>query len=157
MSSCCSTPSSTSEKQNDDSCCSTSVPRKASCPGCQQESRTVEALTLLHQLKAPLNQSLQAENYYFCASADCDVVYFDLAGNLYLRGDLRQDVGQKSTASDRTLCYCFDVHADHVAQEIEQHGHSTSKDFVVQMTKTKQCACDLRNPSGQCCLKDFPK
>jgi len=30
------------------------------------------------------------------------------------------------------------------------------KDFVVEQTKADVCACDIRNPSGRCCLKDFP-
>ena len=156
MSSCCSTPSSSEEKTSE-SCCSSAAPRKAPCPSCGHESLAVETLTLLHQLKSPLNRQLPSGKFYFCASTDCDVVYFNQDGKQYHRADLRQEVGQKSTASGRLLCYCFDVHADRVHEELEQTGKSATKEFVVEMTKTKQCACDIRNPSGQCCLKDFPK
>lgn len=153
MSSCC---SSDKESQND-SCCSTEAPRKAPCPACGHECLHVDSTTLIHQLHAPFNQQLEDGSYYFCPSSTCDVVYFDLQGGQYTQAQLRQEVGQKSQREDRTLCYCFDVHADQVAREIEQNGNSSSKAFVVAMTKAKRCACDIRNPSGQCCLKDFPK
>lgn len=156
MSNCCSSES-TTEKDTGDSCCSTPAPRKANCPGCQHESQPVEHLTLMHQLKAPLNQQLTEGTFYFCDDNSCDVVYFNSDDMSYRLTDLRQEVGQKSSASDRMLCYCFDIRSDRVTSEIAQHGHSPSKEFVVKMTKNKQCACDIRNPSGRCCLKDFPK
>jgi hypothetical protein len=28
---------------------------------------------------------------------------------------------------------------------------------VIEQTRLHNCACDVRNPSGRCCLKDFPK
>lgn len=28
---------------------------------------------------------------------------------------------------------------------------------IKEKTKEQVCACDVRNPSGKCCLKDFPK
>lgn len=115
------------------------------------------ANTLLHQLHTPFNQQFGDDAFYFCASVDCDVVYFNLQGKTYEQAQLRQPVGQKSTAADRMLCYCFDIRADQVADEMTAQGHSPSKDFVTRMTKEQRCACDLRNPAGRCCLKDFPK
>jgi hypothetical protein len=112
---------------------------------------------LLHQLKYPLNRQLDDNAYYFCASVDCDLVYFSLGDKRYKQDQLRQAVGQKSSAADRMLCYCFDIRADQVTDETKQNGHSDSKEFVIEMTKSKRCACDIRNPSGQCCLKDFPR
>jgi hypothetical protein len=88
---------------------------------------------------------------------ECDTVYFGEDGSLYRRDDLRQDVGQKSTDRDRTLCYCFDVTESTVLEELERTGKSQSKAFVMEQVKQKQCACEIRNPSGKCCLKDFPK
>jgi hypothetical protein len=32
-----------------------------------------------------------------------------------------------------------------------------TREFVVEQTKLKHCACEVQNPSGKCCLKDFPK
>jgi len=31
------------------------------------------------------------------------------------------------------------------------------RDFVVAQTRLGLCACDTRNPSGRCCLIDFPR
>jgi len=32
-----------------------------------------------------------------------------------------------------------------------------AKSFVIEKTKGHFCECEARNPSGKCCLKDFPK
>jgi len=146
-------------------CCSTSSgspdPVKTisttNCVSCGAESRPVARQTLLHQLKHPQLMTLPDVSFHFCAEPACDVVYFGNDETSYLLDDLRQDVGQKSTDPDRTLCYCFDVTESNVLQEREKSGQSLSRAFVMEQVKLKQCACDTRNPSGQCCLKDFPK
>ncbi|MCW8884045.1 MAG: hypothetical protein OQK12_02170 [Motiliproteus sp.] len=127
------------------------------CPSCQARSKSVGLMTLLHQVKAPLNRSLSDKAYFFCAQVDCDTVYFSLDGLRLNREQVREPVGQKSEDPERTLCYCFDISDAMVSDEIRLTGTSSSKAFVVEQTKIKNCACDIRNPSGRCCLKEFPK
>jgi len=43
----------------------------------------------------------------FCPNTDCDVVYFDAAGSLYTRTDVRVPVWQKEPFGERMVCYCF--------------------------------------------------
>lgn len=144
-------------------CCSSNkdksslVNQVVMCPSCHARAKGVGLTTLLHQVKAPLNQSLSDQAYFFCAQVDCETVYFTLNGLRFNREQICGSVGQKSLDPERTLCYCFDITAAMVSDEIRLEGNSSSKAFVVEQTKLKNCACDLRNPSGRCCLKEFPK
>ncbi len=107
--------------------------------------------TVLHQLQRPWEQSPQTGSVYFCSSAGCDLVYFDAQG-LRITGELlRQPVGQKQTGEARVLCYCFGVSLGDWLQ------NPSVRAFVMTQTKAGVCACEIRNPSGRCCLGDFPK
>ena len=127
---------------------------KAACPGCKKPGEHVSTTTLLHQLTTPWQHPIAENDYYFCSQIDCDVVYFSTRGHPFDCTQLRQSVGQKSTEATRTLCYCFDIR-----QSDLYDAKSTKKcrEFVIEKTRSKACACDTRNPSGRCCLRDFPK
>ncbi|MEN8170840.1 MAG: hypothetical protein ABFS08_11520 [Pseudomonadota bacterium] len=139
-----------------DNCCESSQnkPREAACPGCQQAGATVEHTTLLHQLTTPWQQSLSDAQYYFCAQPGCEVVYFNTDGSRFTTKALRQPVGQKSEDARRIICYCFDIHLNDLA---DPQAAKQSREFVIKETRNKACACEMRNPSGRCCLRDFPK
>ena len=137
------------------SCCSTeSTPTKAPCPGCGQQGDAVSHSTLLHQLRTPWQQSLDEEAHYFCSSPQCDTVYFNTSGRQYMRDEVRQEVGQKSTNPERLLCYCFDIRYSDLG---DADSVRLCREFVIEKTREKQCVCEQRNPSGSCCLRDFPK
>jgi len=130
--------------------CKTEKPRRLKCPRNGKVYMEVSAKTMWHHLKMPWIHQLQEQAYYFCDDPDCDVVYFGQDGTLFTQDDLRSLVGQKIEDSDRTLCYCFGVRLS------DYQSDKRLKNFVVEQTKAGVCACDIRNPSGRCCLKDFP-
>ena len=130
---------------------------KVICASCGAVGHRVARKTLLHQLKHSELMTLHGASFHFCAKIDCDVVYFGEGGATYTQDQVRQKVGRKSTDRQRTICYCFDVSESGVREELEKTGKSKSKTFVMEQVKLKNCACEIRNPSGQCCLKDFPK
>lgn len=137
-------------------CCNTATrpdyPKKAVCPLNGQSYQRVERKTLLHHLLKPWQLDLPEQAYYFCDSPDCDVVYFGQDTQTFTQAELRTRVGQKSNQADRTLCYCFDVKQNDL---LERFG--VARNFVVNQTLNGTCDCEIRNPSGRCCLKDFPK
>ncbi len=137
-------------------CCSSSntPPHKAACPGCQQQGDTVSATTLLHQLARPWQQTIGDQQYYFCRHPECEVVYFDSDSASFNTDALRQPVGQKSGVTGRPLCYCFDIRYSDIA---DNGALKQCRDFVTEKTRSKQCSCETHNPSGRCCLRDFPK
>ena len=128
----------------------------AQCPSCGAAAKPVARITLMHQVVAPLNQKLPSDAFFFCSGAACKAVYFSEGGVVIDSSQVRWAVGQKSTDADRMICYCFGVTHSGVMEEIEQTGCSCSKTFVVEQTRLKNCACEIRNPSGKCCLREFP-
>ena len=130
----------------------TTAPRKAACPINGLSYSGVKVKTILHQVKKPWQLSLPDQNYYFCDDPDCDVVYFGEDKSTLVRNDLRISVGQKSQGQKKTICYCFDVQfSDLDVDKVRARA------FIVEQTKNGSCDCELRNPSGKCCLKNFPK
>ncbi len=129
-------------------------PQRLACPACQQTAEAVSTTTLLHQLATPWRQSLGEQQYYFCPHPGCELVYFDSAGSRFNSKALRQAVGQKSTEPSRTLCYCFDIRHSDLG---DSAAAKQCRDFVIEKTRSKLCSCETHNPSGRCCLRDFPK
>jgi hypothetical protein len=121
------------------------------CPGHGGECREVPFRTVLHHLRTPWRVGLVSQRYYFCDARDCQVVYFGEDGIRFEQEALRERVGQKGQAGEAMLCYCFDIRYGEAAEDV------TLKAYVVEQTRAGLCSCDSRNPSGRCCLKDFPK
>lgn len=87
---------------------------------------------------------------FFCADPACAAVYFADDGSILLTSPLRTQIGVKQVSDDSPWCYCVGVtRADFPDQP-------ATKDFVITQTMAGLCSCDTRNPSGRCCLKDFP-
>jgi len=146
MSDCCSNQDSVNKSSD-----KISLPRKFICPLNEQQYIEVAKKTILQHIKSPWEKELQEEKYYFCDDPNCDVVYFGLSGSVINKSELRTIVGKKEESEDALVCYCFGVSKALAAQNAE------IKTYVTQQTKEKNCACEVRNPSGRCCLKDFPK
>lgn len=137
-------------------CCTSSnnTHSKAACPVNGQLYPQIRRRTVLHQIRQPWQQALTAEHYYFCDDPNCDVVYFSNDQQIIVQSELRQPVGQKSTAADKPVCYCFDILLADLQTARDQIA---LKAFITEQTKNSACDCEIRNPSGKCCLKDFPK
>lgn len=133
--------------------CSHSSPtnRFAICPVNGKTYQSVSRRTMLHHVRKPWNSPLPQQDYFFCTDPDCNVVYFGEDNSQILRKELRESVGQKSRHPQRTICYCFDIKLADI-----QHNPQQLKQYVIEQTKHSQCDCQIRNPSGKCCLKDFP-
>jgi hypothetical protein len=131
-------------------------PSKRKCPADGRECAEVGIITLRHHLKAPWKHSLSEQRYYFCDSPLCDVVYFGEHGSVFTLDDIRGPIGQKhveqgQSPQEKVICYCFGV------TQADAENDPAAKVFVIQQTQEHGCACETRNPSGRCCLKDFPR
>lgn len=128
----------------------TTHPKKRPCPGNGAECGEVSARTIAHHLKQAWLWQDSGARYYFCADPGCDIVYFGDDGSVILKAQLRTRVGEKETASDAPLCYCFGV------SKADALNNPAIREYVVAQTGLGLCSCDISNPSGRCCLKDFP-
>jgi len=144
MSGCCSLKTSDSSSDLQD------TPKKLCCPANGSIYKTVPFKTVLHHLKKPWRSKAKDQAYYFCDDTNCDVVYFGEDQSIINHNELKTRVGNKQASDDSMICYCFNVtRQDALADK-------NIRQFVVNATKNKQCNCEISNPSGKCCLKDFP-
>ena len=125
------------------------------CPKSGGKCIQVPYSTVLQHIKKPWNlelNKLKKTIYYFCSDPECVVVYFTENNSLINKSELRTLVGIKELKNhDALACYCFDITLG------EAKKNKNLKQFVIDKTKNNLCACESQNPSGRCCLKDFPK
>ena len=137
-------------------CCSssrhnTNHPKKHPCPITGMEYTEVSARTIAHHIMGAWEWSPTSGRYFFCDDPECDVVYFGEGGSTILKIQLRTRVGLKEHSGDRLPCYCFGISKD------DFQGNPASKEFVMAQTKAGLCSRETSNPSGRCCLKNFPE
>ncbi len=137
-------------------CCSSSrpdagQPSKRHCPACSTECVEVSSRTIAHHIRFSWRWAPSAEGYYFCDNPDCDTAYFGDDGSVISKTALRVPSAVKDKKGEALLCHCFGVSRADFERE------PSVRDFVVEQTKAGSCSCETSNPSGRCCLKDFPK
>ena len=137
-------------------CCSQSgpshqAPKKLACPVNHKDYIRVPLKTILHHLKQSWNYTLIEQAYYYCDDPDCEVVYFSEDNSVIKKSELRTPIAAKEKYQDAFICHCFGVSLEDVTLNPD------IKEFVIQQTKQGNCSCETSNPSGRCCLKDFPK
>lgn len=123
------------------------------CPTNGQVGAVVNTLTLKALLARPLTVLREGE-YRFCRAPDCPTVYYSADGaQRFAEPDLRERVYQKHPAEpDVLVCYCFGHTLGGIRAEIERGGRSTVVAQIEAGIQAGQCACDIRNPQGTCCL-----
>lgn len=122
------------------------------CPVCGVKGKPVQGQTVKALLSVSLRE-VKGVEYLFCRTQDCPVVYFSHDGEQIFRIEqIRERVYQKEPESDDVLvCYCF----RHTVRDIRAVSSESRKAILEDINKginVGQCACDLRNPQGSCCL-----
>jgi hypothetical protein len=122
------------------------------CPDCGRKGRPVQGQTVKALLSESLREVRDVE-YLFCKTQTCSVVYFSPDGTQSFRVEqVRERVYQKEPDSEDVFaCYCFRYKVgDLRAASLE--GRAALVDDINAGINAGQCACDLRNPQGTCCL-----
>ncbi|MCI0350504.1 MAG: hypothetical protein L0Z53_13855 [Acidobacteriales bacterium] len=128
------------------------------CPRCGQTGRSVARQTLLHLLKPELIDRIGERNYRFCSEPDCRVVYFAEGEEIaFTANNLLVCVGLKERGDPIPICYCFGHTVASAREEIARTGRSTVVASITAEIKAGRCACEIRNPSGSCCLGEVSK
>ena len=130
---------------------SETYPRKQICPHNNKNYTLVALKTVLQHIKKPWQSQLKEQGYYFCDDPDCDIAYFSQDGGVIIKQDIYPAVVDLKNSKDMIICYCFDI------KKSDIELNPSLKDFVIEQTKLSHCSCETSNPSGRCCLKDFPK
>ena len=137
-------------------CCCPGPPTRsgtspAHCPGCGRPGRAVARITLKALLRPRALMRLTAADHCFCATTDCDVVYFG-TDETFRREDLSVPVFQKEPPGNRVVCYCFAVSESDITRDLAESGRSSAAERITQHIQQERCACEVRNPQGSCCL-----
>jgi hypothetical protein len=111
------------------------------CAGSQSDSRSC---------RKPVDEE---SGWRFCGSPECEVVYYAQGtGARFTKSQLRVPVGIKEKAGGRPLCYCFGHSVATIEQELRTKGRSDALEDIRGKMKGPGCACEVKNPSGSCCL-----
>jgi hypothetical protein len=144
-------------------CCSVdaksgSAPAVMACPASGGQSKRVNTLTV-KSLVRKLPLGMPNTQYYFCDASDCELVYFalDAEAPTFRREDLVVRVGAKETADPIPICYCFGFTRQDICDEIGSTGKSTVAERIKPEVEAGHCACEVKNPSGKCCLGDITR
>lgn len=131
--------------------CSTSVraaePR--ACPRCRRRGRSVGRFTVaaLTSGTVPPRQS-----YWLCRQHDCQAVYFGEDGAVIVAAQMNVAPGWKSKDREALVCYCFQHTRGDLQDDLLTTGHSSIPERITAEVEAGNCACEVRNPSGRCCL-----
>jgi hypothetical protein len=142
MSNCCSTPAPSDQ-----------VKAVENCPRCTQRGKAIGIETVKAMLDVSLKY-IRITNYYFCATEACPVVYFSGGGEqVFTVADVRERVHQKAPSDDSVfVCYCFRYTPKLLREEIRAEGYSQAVNSIKAGIRAGQCACEIRNPQGSCCI-----
>lgn len=123
------------------------------CPSCRERGKRVDLLTLKALLAVPLTE-IQHSEYFFCRSARCPTVYFSAGGEQeFAEPALRERVYQKHVDDGEVfVCYCFRHSVSSVRESSGDSGESAVVRAITEGIQRGQCACEIRNPQGNCCL-----
>ena len=99
-----------------------------------------------HHLTAAWQHSIEGKSFTFCEEPGCPVVYFAGDGTTFDVAAVRAAPAYKSGDKADRLCFCFDVTGQDVL------GDSDPTPYVRERVRQGECACDVLNPSGMCCL-----
>ena len=144
------------------------------CPKCGTKCKAVKPMTLRSLLKpeyaAAVAVSEQANResgctpaqgntgWRFCNSPECEVVYFgEQNGVAFTKTQLSVPVGVKEKTGERPLCYCFGHAVATITQELRTKGQSDALEDIRRKMKDPGCSCEVKNPSGSCCLGTVAK
>lgn len=123
------------------------------CPVSGTRSKQVDLLTV-RSLVRRLPFGAKPAQYYFCDAPGCDVVYFPSRQEAptFRRADLCVRVGAKEGEDPIPVCYCFGITREDIRREIHQTGACGVAERIRAEVQADHCACEVKNPSGKCCL-----
>jgi len=130
----------------------TATPGEA-CPACGARGKAVGTITLKAMLDLPLTK-VRLVAYRFCRTPACPVVYYSAdTEQTFLEQDIRERVHSKHPDGENVLvCYCLKRSPESIRGEIARTGRTTVASEINAAIRAGQCACDIRNPQGTCCL-----
>ena len=127
------------------------------CPGCGQVGRPVGCATVEAILRPGRAESLAGPDPRICRTRECEVLYYGSDGASAPKQDAQVRVGLKETDDPVPVCYCFGFNRADIERELVETGGCTIPARITAEVKAGNCACEIKNPSGACCLGDVTR
>lgn len=144
-------------QSNGHDCFSPQPKGKLYCPKCYESAKGVLAKTLEHLLTDISKSKLDSlDGFHYCKTSTCEVIYFK-EDKVLTQKDLNVVVGLKEGAIPANMCYCFGWTKERMREDIDKNGTSTALENIKYNMKTIGCSCEIKNPSGYCCMADVGK
>lgn len=125
---------------------------KPSCPGCGHRGQSVERGTVAALVLGPVPVR---QSFWLCRNRECEVAYFGDAGARLRVSELRFLPALKSESPEALVCYCFLHRRSEIASELRSSGVCALVERIAAKVSSRECACEVRHPSGQCCLGEI--
>jgi hypothetical protein len=121
------------------------------CPASGSKGQSVDWTTVAALIygRVPPRQ-----HFRLCRDAECEVVYYGSAGIMLTMSDLSVQPGFKN-GSDGLVCYCFLHRTDDIVRQLQEAGKTDIFESINHEVQAGNCACEVRNPSGKCCLGEL--
>lgn len=124
------------------------------CPLCKNKVDKVSPITVKSLVNEDFQRGLSSiDGFHFCKTPNCEVIYFK-ENELIRQENFKIEVGLKEWSKSNTICYCFDWTKDKIKEEIKELGKSNVVIDISSKMDEIGCSCDIKNPSGKCCLKE---
>ena len=129
-----------------------SVEKVTLCPICNGNTQQVKYITVKHFVKDDSINDLNEGDYHICLNKDCDVVYYNLDGNvIFKKQDMKIPIWYKKDANPKYICYCNQVTEEQIINAVLNDGAKDIKDIVRLTGAMKNGKCEINNPLGKCC------
>lgn len=119
------------------------------CPACSGDGPSVEPSTVAAMTRARVARK---QAFRLCRERDCEVVYYGDRGARFTTEDLHVVPGFKTAGPEGLVCYCFLHTRGEIEQELRETGETTVPRRITEEIRAGNCACEVRNPAGRCCL-----
>ncbi len=124
------------------------------CPECGRKGKSVRMLTVKSLIQD--HARVTPGDYLFCRTPACAVVYFS-DREVFRKPDVKLPVGLKETEDPVPLCYCFDYSRADILRDVQAKGSTDILKRIKTEVEAGYCACEVKNPSGACCLGDVTR
>ena len=85
-------------------------------------------------------------------------MYYGESGQTFTKSQLESRCRRgRKPGGERPLCYCFGHSVATITEELRTKDESDALEDIRRKMKDPGCSCDVKNPSGSCCLGTVAK
>lgn len=121
------------------------------CNACGCRATAVDQRTVRFNVREPFAVGdLLAHDWAICPTDGCWIYYFaiDAPDRTISVTELRRKPATKSPEAAALFCFCFDI-----SRAVVLGANALAAiEYVRARVAARECACELLNPAGTCCL-----